>query len=320
MTISEETAYARYRDLLRRPRTAAALAAVVAVVSVAMQVVVLDDVSGPLLVVTVGSVLVCVLATWNVVNFGRTAARRLEDASPSVGGTFSWWRNGTGGYEAMPFAYGADHQRFAYLSYAVGAVPVEIGHLASQAGRGSSSPTGRRHAYVAIRLPERLPHTILGFGHRSTVLGIRVVPEQWHRSQLVDLGFDRRVKAYVGDGGEQTAREFFTPAVVAVLARVGRTYDVEIKDRILYLIGTRSVAAGSVRRWSRQRDLVESLARALADDGLWAPIRHQVRGNGPRFGAMRADVGRAVTMFAVVVGAVVVVISALVIYASGVLE
>jgi hypothetical protein len=299
---------------------AAAVGAVLAAASVVMQVVVLDDFSGPLLGVSVVSALVCVLSLWNVVNFGPMVARRLESASPSVGGRFSWWRSGTGGYEATPFAYGADHQRFALLSYSVGAVPVEIGHLASQVSERHSAPTGRRHAYVALRLPERLPHAILSFGHLSKVLGIRVVPNQWHRSQLVDVGLGRRARLYVADGGERTAREFFTPAIVALLGRVGRTYDVEIKDRILYLIASRSVAAGSVRRWSQQRDLVERLARALSDDGLWAPIRHQARGSGPSFGALRADVRRAVTIFAVVVGVLVVGISALVIYASGVLE
>ena len=320
MTTSDVPGRDRYRRLLRVPRVAAATGALLAVSSVVVQALVLDDLSWPLLGVGIVATVVCVRALWNVVSFGAAAARRLEDLASTLGGRFSWWRGGTGGLEATPFAYGAEHERFAVLDLQVDGVPVEIGHLASQVSERYAAPTGRRHAYVVLGLPVRLPHMILSFGHLSRVLGVRVVPEHWHRSQLLDVGLGRRAHLFVAGGGEHVARRFLTPDLVALLARVGRTYDIEIKGRRMYLIAARSVAAGSRRRWDRQRELLTSLAGALAADALWEPLRHMTRGAGTGEPALRADTTRAIVLVVTAMLVAIVVLSLLALYGAGIIR
>lgn len=317
---SDDDAKARFDAIVRYPRKAALVSAALVSAAIAMQVFVLTGISGPLLGVPIIATLVCVLAMRNVVNFSRTAFARLEGLSPQVGGRFTLWKAGTGGYGGTPFAYGADHQRFGMLNYVVQGMPVEIGHLASQVSDRYAAPTGRRHAYVMVRLPERLPHMIVSFGHLSRVLGVRVVPDQWHRSQRVDVGGGRRFRLFVGDGGEQLARSFFSPDVVQLFQQVGRHYDVEIKDRILYLYASRSAAAGADRRWNAQRALIESLAATLAGSGVWGLVRRQSQGRGPVHADLRADVARAVAIVVFVMVVAIVVLSALTINASGVLD
>ncbi|WP_144794586.1 hypothetical protein [Microbacterium paludicola] len=307
----------RYAAIMRFPRVAAGVGGVLALVSAGVNLFALEDTSGPLIVVMVGAALVCILALWNVVNFSPTAVGRLRALAQEVGGRFSLWKAGTGGYAGVPFAHGADHERFGVLDYDVAGSHVEVGHLSSQVSGGFKAPTGRRHAYAVIRLPERLPHMILSFGHLSRILGLRIVPDQWHRSQRVDVGFGRGARLFVADGGEHLARTFFTPETVQLLQRVGRSYDIEVRDRNLYLFAGRSVAAGSERRWNEQRAVVETLAASMVASGVWGSVRRQSRGMS--FGDVRADVGRGVAIVFGVVAVVIVVLSLIVLNAQGLL-
>jgi len=310
----------RFAAIMRYPRVAVLISGSLLLVSLAVNLFVLTSKSGLLYVGTAGAALICILTLWNVVNYSQRAMGRLKHLAPSVEGRFSLWKAGTGGYAGVPFAYGAEHERFGVLNYLSAGLQIEIGHLSSQVSARYRAPTGRRHAYAVVRLPDRLPHMILSFGHLSKVLGMRVVPEQWHRSQLVDVGFGRRARLFVADGGEQIARTFFTPELVQLFENVGRTYDVEIKGRSLYLFAARSVAAGSNRRWSGQRELVEGLAAALAGSSVWELVRRQSRGRGPVYGDLRADVARSVTIFFSILTLVAVVLSIVVINAAGLLD
>lgn len=300
----------RFAAIMRYPRVAAMIGGLLVLVSLAVNLFVLKDKSGPLFVLTAASALVCVLALWNIVSYSPTAMDRLKQSAPLVEGRFSLWRAGTGGYAAVPFVYGAEHERFGVLNYVSAGLQVEVGHLASQVSARYRAPTGRRHAYAVVRLPERLPHMILSFGHLSTVLGVRIVPEQWHRSQRVDVGFGRRARLFVGNGGEQLARAFFAPELVQLFESVGRTYDIEIKGRTLYLFASRSVAAGSPRRWRRQQALLEGLVASLSGAAVWDNIRRQSAERGPGYGAeIRADVARGVAIVFGIIALVIVVLS-----------
>lgn len=315
-----DSAAARFAAIMRYPRRSALTSGGLALVAVAVNVFVLDDMSAPLLGVAVLAALVCLLSVWNVVSFSPTAVARLESLSLRVDGRFTLWKAGTGGYAGTPFAYGADHRRFGVLNYSVRGMPVEIGHLSSQVSARYTAPTGRRHAYVVVRLPERLPHMVVGFGHLSRVLGVRVAPEQWHRSQRIDVGGGRRFRLFVAPGGEQIARKFFSAEMVQLFRRVGRHYDVEIKDRHLYLFASRSAASGSDRRWHAQQDLIEALAAAVADSGIWKLVGRRSRGRGPAYGDLRADVARAVTIVMTVSAVAIVVISLVALKAAGLLD
>ncbi|HCS61468.1 MAG TPA: hypothetical protein DIW46_08750 [Microbacterium sp.] len=319
-TSSGDDAKERFAAIMRTPRRAALISGALVPVALAVNLFVLENISWPLLGVPVVATLVCVLAMWNVINFSPSVVARLEGLSPAVGGRFTLWKAGVGDYEGTPFAYGTDHQRFGMLNYTVQGMPVEIGHLASQVSARAVAPTGRRHAYVVVRLPERLPHMILSFGHLSRVLGVRIAPDQWHRSQRVDVGSGRGSRLFVGDGGEQIARGFFNREMVQLFRLVGRHYDVEIKDRNLYLYAARSAAAGTANRWSAQRALIENLAASMANSGVWDLVRRQSRGRGPVYRALRADVARGAAIFFSVAGVAVVVLSAIVINAAGLLE
>ncbi|MGW9350696.1 hypothetical protein [Nocardiopsis flavescens] len=317
---SGDTPEERFASLMRQPRRAALISGALVPVAVAVNLFLLDDTSGALIGVAVVASVVCVLAVWNVVNFSPTAVARLEDASTRGGGRFTLWKEGTGGHTGVPFAYGAEHQRFGVLDHVVHGLPVEIGHLASQVSARHTAPTGRRHAYVVVRLPQRLPHMIVSFGHLSRVLGVRVVPDQWHRSQRVDVGGGRRFRLFVGDGGEQLARSFLSPDVVRCFQRVGRHYDIEIEGRDLYLFGSRSAAAGTGRRWNAQRELIEDLAATVSGSGVWEIVRRRRAGRGGGRAALRADVGRAVALVFGAAAVIVAVLSLVVLKAAGLLD
>lgn len=319
-TGSVDTAEERFASLMRHPRRAALISGALVPVAVAVNLFLLDDVSGALIGVAVIASVVCVLAVWNAVNFSPTAVARLEGASSRFGGRFTLWKEGTGGHTGVPFAYGAEHQRFGVLDYVVHGLPVEIGHLASQVSARHTAPTGRRHAYVAIRLPQRLPHMIVSFGHLSRVLGVRVAPDQWHRSQRVDVGAGRRFRLFVGDGGEQIARRFLSPDVVRCFQRVGRHYDIEIEGRHLYLFGARSAAAGTERRWNAQRGLIEDLAATVSGSGVWEIVRRQRVGRRASRAALRADVKRAVALVFGIAAVITIVLSLIVLEAAGLLD
>ncbi len=318
-TAGESMATERFAVIMRYPRRAALISGALVPLTAAVNLFALEDMSGSLLAVTVLSAVICILALRNVVSFSPVAIARLKALSPQVGGRFSLWKAGTGGYAGVPFAYGVEHERFGILNYVVRDMPIEIGHLSSQVSAGHRAPTGRVHAYVVIRLPERLPHMILSFGHLSRIFGVRVAPDQWHRSQRVEVGFGRRARLFVVDGGEQLARALFTPEMVQLLQRVGRSYDIEIKDRCLYLFPSGSVAAGSERRWSEQRKLAEELAASMSDPGVRELLRQQGRGRKRGYGDLRADVARSGAIVFGVAGLLVVVLSFIVLHAQGLL-
>lgn len=196
-------------------------------------------------------------------------------------------------------------------------VPVEIGHLSSQASAKHRAPGGRRRAYVVLKLPQRLPHMIFSFGHQTKLLGIKVIPEQWDRSQRVDIGQGRRFKLFVAAGGESVARTFLTPDIVQLFIQLGRDYDIEIKGHRLYLIANRSTAAGSKRRWQDQRALLDELARTMASSTIWDYLCQHSRRLNVRETEMRTDIKRAVTIFFSVLAVITLGIILIVLTATG---
>lgn len=317
---ARDAAKERFDDIMQAPRTTALVSGILTVLPIVVMFFAQGVRSGLLLAAGVGGALVCVIAVLQILNFSPAALARLERLAPQVDGRFALWKPGSGGYEGVPFKYSVERQRFGVLDLVAHGTTIEIGHLVAQASHRQSISMGRRHAYIVFRLPERLPHMILSFGHMSTLLGVRVMPEQWHRSQLVDVGGRRRFRLFVGDGGEDVARSFFTPDVVQLFQQVGRFYDVEIKGRDLYLFSTRSAAAGSEHRWKEQRALVESVVAALQASGVWDLVRRQSRGRGPSWSDLRVDFVRAVTIIMSVVVATIVVLSFFALKGAGLLE
>lgn len=316
---ARDEAKERFDDIMRAPGTVALVSGILTVVPIVVVFFVLGVESGLLLAAGVGAAVVCVIAVLQILNYSPTAIARLERLAPQVDGRFTLWKPGAAGYDAVPFKYSFERQRFGVLDLTTHGTRIEIGHLVGQASPRARTPMGRRHAYIVLRLPERLPHMILSFGHLSKFLGVRILPEQWHRSQRVDVGGGRRFRLFVGDGGEDVARSFFTPDVVQLFQRLGRSYDVEIKGRNLYLFSTRSPAAGSERRWKEQRSLVESTAAMLSGSETWDLVRRQSRGRGPVYVDLRADVARGVAIFFSVAAVVAVVLSLIVLNARGLL-
>jgi|GEM_PF-7058680 len=156
---------------------------------------------------------------------------------------------------------------------------------------------------------------IVSFGHLSRGLGVRVAPDQWHRSQRVDVGGGRGFRLFVADGGEAAARAFFTPEMVALFERVGRSFDVEIRNRSLALLAGRSPAAGSERRWAEQWGLLEELAGSLAGSEVWEAVGRRSR--RLRDEPLRADITRTVGVVFGVAAITIVVLSLVVLTASG---
>lgn len=317
---ARDAAKERFDDIMRAPRVAALVSGMLTILPIAAMFFVHGARSGLLLAAGIGAALVCLIAVLQILNFSPTAIARLERLARQVDGRFALWEPGSGGYEGVPFKYSVERQRFGVLDLAAHGTTIEIGHLVAQASHKQSISMGRRHAYIVFRLPERLPHMILSFGHMSKLLGVRIFPEQWHRSQLIDVAGRRRFRLFVGDGGEDVARSFFGPDVVQLFQRVGRFYDVEIKGRDLYLFSPRSAAAGSERRWKEQRALVESVAAALTASGVWDLVRRQSSGRGPSWSDLRPDTVRGTTIIMSVIAAAIVVLSFFALKAAGLLE
>lgn len=306
---------ARYATLMRGPRIAVLIGAGTALATLAINLLVLEQMSGLLFAVTVPAALVCMLSIRNIVNFSPRTVARVQQLTAQLGGRFWLWKAGTGGHVGTPFAYGAEHERFGVVAGTLHGMPIEMGHLSSQVSTQYRAPAGRRHGYVVIQLPERLPHMIVSFGHLSRGLGVRVAPEQWHRSQRVDVGGGRGFRLLVAGGGEAAARAFFTPEIVALFERVGRSFDVEIRNRSLTLLTGRSPAAGSERRWADRWRLLEELAGSLAGSEVWEAVGRQSR--RLRDEPLRADIARSLAVIFGIAAVAVIVLSLIVLSASG---
>lgn len=317
---ARDVARERFDDIIRAPRTTVLVSGLLTVVPIVVMIFVQNVRSGLLIAAGVGAALVCLIAVLQIVNYSSVAVARLQRLAPQFDGRFALWKPGAGGYDGVPFKYIFERQRFAVLDWFTHGTSIEIGHIVGQASRSARTAMGRRHAYVVFGLPERLPHMILSFGHLSSLLGVRVFPEQWHRSQRVDVGGGRRFRLFVGDGGEDVARSFFTPDIVQLFQRVGRSYDVEVKGRDLYLFSTRSAAAGSERRWEKQQALIESIAAAMPALEVWDLVRRQSAGRGPSWSDVRPDTVRVVTIVMSVVVAAIVVLSLFTLKAAGLLD
>jgi|GEM_PF-4477936 len=135
---------ARYAALMRGPRIAALIGAGTALAMLAVNLVVLEQMSGLLFVVTVPAALVCVLSIRNVVRFSPGAVARVQQLAALVGGRFWLWKAGAGGHVGTPFAYGAEHERFGVVAGTLHGMPIEMGHLSSQVSTQYRAPGGRR--------------------------------------------------------------------------------------------------------------------------------------------------------------------------------
>ncbi|TWH04245.1 hypothetical protein L615_010200000060 [Nocardioides sp. J9] len=275
-------------------------------------------VAGPL-VVGVPVAFLSVFCLWQVVRFTPASVDRLEAFALRAGGRFTPVADGARGYTATPFRHGDQPRRFGVVRYGAHGTRIEIGHLLSSSAHPRAQLVERRHAYAVIELPERMPQMVLDFGHLRSFLGIRLTPEHWDRSQLVDVGGGRRFRLFVAEGGEHVARRFFTADVVRAFEEVGRHYDVEIDASHLYLLSMRSAASGSDRRWEKQRNLIEGLAGTVVGSPVWDDVRGPRRGRGPRSGSLVMDVKRGVRVVLAAATAAVVVLSAIVLHAQGLL-
>ncbi|MGO1406080.1 MAG: hypothetical protein ACTIK9_02030 [Agrococcus casei] len=291
-----------------------------AVAAALTQILAFDHLVAGLMLAAVAPAVVFLFSIWNIMSYSPGAMRRLQEFAEQADGRFTLWKPGRSNFDAVPFKYDVEQERFGVVNVAPHGVPVEIGHLSSQVSARHRAPGGRRRAYVVLKLPQRLPHMIFSIGHQAKLLGIRVVPEQWDRSQRVDIGQGRRFKLFVADGGESVARTFLTPDIVQLFDKVGRHYDIEINGHHLYLIANRSTAAGSKRRWQNQRALLDELARTMASSTIWDYLRQHSRRLNVRETEMRTDIKRALTIFLSGLAAFILVICLMALTASGHIE
>ena len=318
--LSIEHARTQYARILRSTRVVAAISGGVSVAAALAQLFAFDHLVAGLMLAAIVPAVICLFSIWNIVSYSPAAMQRLRVFADEADGRFTLWKPGRSNLDAVPFKYDVNQQRFGVVNFASHEIPVELGHLSSQVSARYRAPGGRRRAYAVFTLPQRLPHMIFSFGHQAKLLGIRIVPEQWDRSQRVDIGQGRRFTLFVAEGGESVARVFLSPAMVQLFNQLGRTYDIEIKGRHLYLIANRSTAAGSQRRWEQQRGLIEELGAALASSPMWDYLLQHSRQIKVRNTEVRTDLKRAVTIFFSVLAAITLVIIVIVVTASGLVE
>lgn len=311
-TVDSDGACEELASIVRSPRVSAAFSGVVALAAI-VALISSEKVVAGLLAVLAGAVTIFLMSVHQIRNFSPAVISRLRRFAEQIGGSFTLRKAGTGGHSAVPFDDDLTRDRFAVINYVEQGRPIEVGHLLGRVHAGYSL-LQRIDAYVLIRLPRRMPHMAIDFGHLSRVAGVRIMPVAWHGSQQLDVGGGRRFRLFVADGGEQIARAFFTPEVVEVLRAVGRSYDVEVKGDSLYLFSKRSMASGSERRLRQHRRCIDDLTRAVARSGIWDLPRRQNRGRNSGGGELSVDVKRGVIIVGSVILAVIVVLSALAIY------
>lgn len=314
MNLSTDSARENVAAIIRRPWYVAAMSGAVVVISVALLISKGKLIAGAAVILTFAA-LFLLLSVSQLTSVSSGSLARLRKGAVQFGGRYTLWQAGRGDLTGGPFANGAGHSRFGILNTVVENRPIEFGHLSSEAAPGRPMPLESRHAYVALRLPARLPHMAIDFGRLSRFFGVRLAPEKRHRSQLVDVGGGHRFRLFVADDGEQLARAFFTPEMVRLFQRVGRDYDVEFKDNCVYLFSRRSAASGSERRWLQQYALIAEVATALEHSGIWNLMQRYHRGRPPVKEELRVDEKCAVTI--VVWAAVIafVALTALALYA-----
>ncbi|MGI6879940.1 hypothetical protein [Microbacterium sp. gxy059] len=223
-------------------------------------------------------------------------ACRIDRFAERNGMRFDRWR-GRSGYAGMPFAYGNGHQRLHVVRGRRDGIPVEFGNLQYDTVRAIP----RRCGYVAIRLPERLPHMVLDARHSSALFGL-TLPVPPHASQRVDVGAGRSFTPYAVDGADRVARTMFAPDVLALFQEVAKRFDIEIVGDMLFLYSRGDASTNSAKRWGRQLSLVDALVAAIPTWSVWELARRQNRGRGAHYPAMRTSHARQ-TVVPVAIGA-----------------
>lgn len=169
------------------------------------------------------------------------------------------------------FAFGAErtvHDRMRLRR----APRVEIADYSVRVDNGKSSTTVR-YAYLAIALPQALPHIVLDAvatsrGRRSPlVLSDGFAPDQ--RLSL-EGDFDEHFRLFAPKGYEQDALYLFTPDIMALFIDLAGAYDVEIIDGWLHLYGLpATLTEPTPQRWEATFALIDALDAKLEQWERW---------------------------------------------------
>lgn len=289
----------RFREATHRSRVTAVISALIVVVGLVLEFFVLEELSLPLAGVILLALLALVFALKGMSRGSQRTMYRVATFARRNGLDFQLWKDGSADYQALPFRSGTGHQRLAVVNAQRNGTPVEFGNLLSQATNGV---VDRPCGYIAIALPERMPHVFADAGRLARLLGVRILPNQWHSSQRVDLPGARSFRLYAVDGASSIARVFFDPGMVALFNRITKRFDVEIKGRHLVLLSMIDVSSGSARRWEEQVGLVDELVSALNTSPVWDLLRRRARGRGLEYGEVRWAVAGPVIAVSVFAG------------------
>jgi hypothetical protein len=108
--------------------------------------------------------------------------------------------------------------------------------------------------YIVVDLGRPVASMVLR--SRSRASNRRWAAGAYSRNPVVSLGpdIDRRFRLYCPTGAEDDARRIFTPGLVAALRKLGRSVDVEVSDRFLFVYSKRRFA------FPRPRDVKDVFA------------------------------------------------------------
>lgn len=146
----------------------------------------------------------------------------------------------------------------------------EIGNYRYSTGRGRDRVT-HEWGYLAVRLPQPLPHIVLDAVGNDAPFGVSNLPVGFERGQRLSLegDFDRVFTLYCPEGYERDALYLFTPDVMALFADAAGRLDAEIVDDWLFLYSGRDLSTLDPATWERVHAVLVTLDGKLCQWARW---------------------------------------------------
>lgn len=205
----------------------------------------------------------------------------LKQASPAKASRISRFAGDNGfefealkdsaGYQGSNFKIGDAQRRLLVVTGKIDGHRVEFGNLSFRF-EGRRSPWAVP-GYVAIRLPERLPHIIVRSSRRSLS---RVTYSPSAQDQVEVPGGDA-LRVYAPAGAEQAVGALFTTQVSELFSRLSHRYGIEIVGDVLFLYSRWPVSTGSGRTWGRILADVADVCELIGASRVWDLMRTRRR-------------------------------------------
>ncbi|MBU1251480.1 MAG: hypothetical protein ACJLS2_10715 [Microcella pacifica] len=271
----------RRRVRAERDQSAAVIQTVMRVLVIGLVVIVTASITGPLLALSIGSVLsgdlvgIAGLAVPLII-LGAVAAvawSLLRGAAPQweqrlrmhrfaeANGLVYEMTSPAPSYPGAIFGQGRSRRVSDHFRTADGRF-LDFGNYRYVTGSGKNSTT-HHWGFLALHLDRALPHMLLDSRANNGMFGASNLPTSFRRDQVLSLegDFDRSFTLYCPREYERDALYVFTPDLMALLIDEAAPYDVEIVDRWLFVYAARPFPLADPHTYQRLLRIVDTVGR-----------------------------------------------------------